>query len=262
VAPPKLLPGQPRPVALPLAQALQAAQVGPAASGAIGGVTVAGAVAPGSAPLPVPQVAGAVLGGARALARAGMAVPVAQSRQLPNQGLRQSLQAEGVIKGQIEDAKADNVTDFVATFDKSDVLKPIQRTTVTLVASVVAGNVVIVQIEAPVDQIVVIRKLALTFSVGQDTPDFFQVTWLGAQSPTGEGPFLFSSGPFPLSGVVIGDVVSPFTQAFNDLLPISIYPGGRIQFRAEISGPGSGDMTIKCIFLQEIHYSPFRPAGL
>lgn len=184
--------------------------------------------------------------------------PGVQVKGLRSRGLRQQLQSEGVIRGQINDARADNIEEFTPTFDKSDVLKPIQRSTEQLSASAAPAAITTITILAPRDQILVVRQLE--WFIDGDLPDTAQIRFRGGQNPTVVLPFLQEGGPFPVSGLIVGDVRSPMTELFQQLLPISILPFGRIEFTLNIAPAGNMEHSIG--FLQEVHYSPFRPAGL
>jgi len=180
-------------------------------------------------------------------------------RGLRSAGLRQSLQKEGIIRGQIADARADDIDDFVAVFDKSDVLKPTQRTILELAVASITDAEVTMTVEAAVNEIIVIRKLSWSFS--GDIPDSVEVRFQGAQATaTAIGPILFHAGPFPVSDLVIGDVSSPLTKIFQTLLPISILPKGKVVLVQSLLP--IGQLIGKASVLIETHYSPFRPAGL
>lgn len=185
------------------------------------------------------------------------ALLAAQEQGLPGLGLRQKLQAEGVIAGQITDSRAENIQDFTSVFDKSDVLKPVQRQTDELTNAVAPGVLSIISVIAPRGIILVLREV-----VWETTGDAFDEARVRFRSRSGAagGSFLLDAGPFPVSRMLIGDVRSPLTQAFLSLLPFSILELGRVDFELKSFVPAN--LSSKLTVHRESHYSPFRPAGL
>lgn len=181
----------------------------------------------------------------------------AQEQGLPGLGLRQKLQAEGVISGQITDSRAENIQDFTSVFDKSDVLKPIERETVELSNSITPGLSVVISVIAPRGVILVLRDVVWT-STGAAF-DEARVRFR-SRSGVGSGSFLLDTGPFPVSGVLIGDVRSLLTAAFLSLLPFAVLQLGRVDF--ELLSAAPVNLSAKLTVHRESHYSPFRPAGL
>lgn len=187
----------------------------------------------------------------------------AEVRGLPQKGILQSLLAEGVIRGRIDASRAGNIEAFTPIFDKSDVIKPIARR--TRIAFVTAGAPVLdlsVFIEAAADQILVIRALTWETSFGAPgIPINTNVRFEGRQDDAaGAFPFLNSNAPIPISNRVIGDVASPLTELFYQLLPFSLLSGDRVTFNQTISPAAL--IGSRIIWFEEQYLSPFRPAGL
>lgn len=182
---------------------------------------------------------------------------------LARRGILQSLQHEGISRGQIEDGRAGDVQDFVPIFDKSDAIKPIQRRTRNFDATltVVEFNLDVTITPDP-NTIMVIRSLSWLTSFGAlGVPDALEVRFNGRQAVPGTANvFLTSTGPIPISNRVIGDVDSELTAQFNRLLPLSLLPGDRLVFRQVISPQAL--LGTRILAFIETHLAPFRPAGL
>lgn len=181
---------------------------------------------------------------------------------IASSGLLQSLQREGISKGVIPDSKAQQVTDFVPVFDKSDVLSPTQKSNQVLtVVTVPPAAVNVVVITAPVDQILVIRSLGVNWGGTASIPDRIEIRALPRQSGLQGVIYLQSDGPFPISDQVIGDSASPITALVLATLPIALLPREILQIRA-ISPVPLITMQLTVSWLQELYVAPFRPAGL
>jgi len=188
-------------------------------------------------------------------------VPQPTTKGIASSGLLQSLQREGISKGVIPDSKAQQVTDFIPIFDKSDVLSPTQKSNEAITQVTNAPDTVnIVRIRAPVDQILVIRSLGVNWGGTLLIPDRIEVRSLPKQSGLQGSIYLQSDGPFPLSDQVVGDVASQMTAAVARSLPIALLPEEELQVRA-IRVPGI-TIQLTVTWLQELYVAPFRPAGL
>ena len=173
-------------------------------------------------------------------------------------GMYSFLLLKGIIRGQLDDQRAAGLDEFQPALDITDTLKPIQRSTEIRQDNNAATSLLISTIEAPEDRILVIR--ALSWRVTGDVPLEYQVAYRGRVDDAGQVETLVSIGPLPSTGRIIGDVASDLTAEFNRLLPYAILPGGRVQFAQRFGVNSNANQSIN--FLQELHLSPFRPAGL
>jgi len=197
------------------------------------------------------------------IALRGVAGSGLEFKGLPQRGILQSLRAQGVINGQIEETRAGNIEDFIPIFDKSNVISPIRRITretVTLLGA--AGFVLDIEILAPRDKILVIRALTWETEFGAPgLPISLAVLFVGFSTiPVASRVFFTSNGPFPISNRVIGDVDSSLTIPFNNLLPLALLPQDRLVFRQTISPQAI--LGSRLNWFEEEYLSPFRPAGL
>lgn len=187
----------------------------------------------------------------------------AEVRGLPQKGILQSLLAEGVIRGRIDAARAGNIEAFTPVFDKSDVIKPIaRRTRQIFLTSPGAVLELSLAIEAPQDQIIVIRALTWETSFGTvNIPINTNVRFVGREDDLGGAfPFLNSNAPVPISNRVIGDVDSLLSGLFYQVLPLALLSGDSLVFNQTISPPAI--LGSRLIWFEETYLSPFRPAGL
>jgi len=179
-------------------------------------------------------------------------------RSAMTRGLYAFLLQKGIIRGQLDDQRAAGLDDFQATFDVSQILSPIQRSTLVVQDTNPATALLTSTITAPKDRVLVIR--ALTWLVRGDIPLEYGVSFRGRVDAAGPVFTLSSTGPLPASTRIIGDVESALTREFNRLLPYAILPGGRVQFSSRYQIASDANQSIN--FLQELYLSPFRPAGL
>ena len=184
-------------------------------------------------------------------------VPAPAPRGIASNGLLQQLQREGVTRKVPSDAPASQITEFVPVFDKSNVLSPILRTTEQEIGT--ANDAILtVSIVGLPNLVLVVRSLSVLLGAA---PDSIEIDFRGrADLTTALHSFFFFGGPFPVSALVVGDVDSPLTNAFNALLPLALLPGDRIDFTTRTSVLATHDTQVN--WFQELYLLPFRPAGL
>jgi len=176
---------------------------------------------------------------------------------VPELTLRQFLQQNGIFKQLDPLSRGTFVEGFQSTFDLAEILKPTTRLTIadSLPAAVTGSqSVSLVGIN---ETIRVIRSVGYR-SPGV-APDIVEIQ-INAQTGAGLVRTLVQTGAFPASKSIIGDVSSALTQAFNQLLPISLYPGDSITFKQTVSPAATLESEVKAWV--EDYQLPLRPAGL
>lgn len=185
------------------------------------------------------------------------------ARGLPGNSLLQLLIQQGIIRGQVDDQRGGYLEDFLQSFDISDVLSPIVRSARELNQGTGAQLFFDLDLTGAADRILVIRALTWTILEGGQVllPDTLLVQLRGATMESATQPtFLETSGPFPVSDRVIGDLASTLTAEFNRLLPIVLLPGDILTFRQEIAP--AAVLGSRLNWIEETYFAPFRPAGL
>lgn len=183
--------------------------------------------------------------------------PATQRPGVPQLTLLQFLTRNGIFNRQGPENRGLHVEDFAAVFDLTQVLKPIERSTIadSLPAAVTSSQSV--TIAGVIEKVRVIRSLGYR-SPGA-TPNIVEVQ-INAQTGAGLVRTLVQTGAFPSSSSIIGDVSSPLTAEFNRLLPLSLYPGDSITFKQTVAPNASLESEVKAWV--EDYQLPLRPAGL
>jgi len=176
---------------------------------------------------------------------------------VPVLSIREFLIQNGIFKSLDPDTRGQFVDDFLASFPLTEILKPTERLTIadSLPAAVIGSQSV--SLNGVPEKVRVIRSVGYR-SPGV-VPNIVEIQ-IDAQTGAGLVRTLVQTGSFPTSKSIIGDVSSPLTQAFNQLLPLSLYPGDSITFKQTVSPAASLESEVKA-WIEE-YQLPLRPAGL
>jgi len=174
---------------------------------------------------------------------------------VPDRTVQQWALNLGIIRQKNPALRGILVEDFTPTFELTEALRPTEREVVVdnsnnSLTSIAVG------INGRKETVRVIRSLSWELDA---TPDQIEIQIEGQSGAGIVSAFTMAAG-FPADGFLIGSVSSALTAQFNRLLPLSLYPGDKITFKA-VRGISAAWATTLESWIEE-YPLPLRPAGL